>query len=402
MKSFFYSSLVAVGMIAVAGAQSLYSIASPVGLEESVPLKFSTTLSVGYDDNVNAVPNGAIGKQESAYARIGVNARAANWDARTQYSYDVTLGGIFYFKSMKFGTQDVMSDSTLRASLVHNFDSTLRYSASLGLSYMPEPDYSAGINVSSRAGEYFYAFFDNDISKSFDTRFSSTTGFSLATLIYNDSAAKIDNRDYYRLRQSFRYKWTARSAVSLSWKGEYADRRYGTDSVSNFVTAGWEYALTQYTNVSASVGPQFKYMSFTGTNASVYAELGLNHKLTDRSTLGFFFRREDEMTNTYQRGYNYGSNISYRTGISGSYQLNHLFTAFATISYVDNAYRRGQEGLMNRDCNTWNVSASLAYAATKNLSLRLNYSYTHGDNDFYYGSSSYNRNVYSISAHYTF
>ena len=42
MKSLFYLSLVAAGMFAVhANGQSLYTLAGPVGLEESLPLILS-------------------------------------------------------------------------------------------------------------------------------------------------------------------------------------------------------------------------------------------------------------------------------------------------------------------------------------------------------------------------
>lgn len=401
MKSLFYSSLLLAGSVAVANAQSLYSIASPVGLEESVPLNYRADVSFGYDDNVNAT-SGSL-KQDSSYIRVGVGASMSSWDARTQYSFDAQIGGIFYLESMKFGTNDVMSDSTFRANLVHNLDSRVRYTASVGVSYMPEPDYSSGINVSSRAGEYLYAFFDNAISKAWTPRFSTSTGFNVSTLYYNDDYAKIDNRDYYRLNQSFRYKWTERAAASLTWRGEYADRRYGTDALNNFVMAGYEYALTQYTNIAMNVGPQFKHTSNTGTNATVYAELGLNHKLTDRSNLNFFFRREDESTNTYQSGANYGSNISYRVGVNAGYKLNHVWTATAGINYVESSYRRPQQGLTNRETNVWNLSLGLNYQATRNLAIRFSYSYTDGKNSSMYAmNNSYHRNIYAVGAYYTF
>lgn len=55
MKSLFYLSLVAAGMFAVhAHGKSLYTLAGPVGLEESLPLKWFFNLAGGYDDNVNA------------------------------------------------------------------------------------------------------------------------------------------------------------------------------------------------------------------------------------------------------------------------------------------------------------------------------------------------------------
>lgn len=402
MKSSFYILLLGLGLISGAGAQSLYLLASPVGLEESVPLTYRANVSFGYDDNVNAVPSSSRNHQESGFARIRVRANASNWDAKTQYSFDVQVGGIFYFESMSFGSNDVMSDSTGTFSLVHNISPTVRYTASATISYMPEPDYTTGINVGSRAGEYFYAYFGNSISKAWTERLSTTTGFNLSMLYYSDSVSKIDNRDYYRLNHSFRYKWTARSAVSLAWNGEFADRRFGTDATSNFVMAGWEYALTQNTNISLSAGPQFKYTSNTGTEVYAYGTAALNHKVTNRTNISFFFRCENEATNTYQSGRNYGSNQTYRFGVTGSHALNHVLTLYASVNYLDSAYRKPQPGLDNRDVSTWNFSCSLNYDVTKNLALRLGYSYTHGDNSFVSYSSKYDRNIYSISAIYTF
>lgn len=50
MKSLFYLSLMAAGMLAVhANGQSLYTLAGPVGLEESLPLKWTFNLAGGYD-----------------------------------------------------------------------------------------------------------------------------------------------------------------------------------------------------------------------------------------------------------------------------------------------------------------------------------------------------------------
>ena len=73
MKSLFYLSLVAAGMFAVhANGQSLYTLAGPVGLEESLPLKWFFNLAGGYDDNVNA---SNYNKQESAFISTDIGCR---------------------------------------------------------------------------------------------------------------------------------------------------------------------------------------------------------------------------------------------------------------------------------------------------------------------------------------
>lgn len=65
MKSLFYLSLLASGLVgAHAYGQSLYTLAGPVGLEESLPLKWTFNVAGGYDDNVNATNSN---QQESAF-----------------------------------------------------------------------------------------------------------------------------------------------------------------------------------------------------------------------------------------------------------------------------------------------------------------------------------------------
>lgn len=72
MKSLFYLSLMAAGMLAVhANGQSLYTLAGPVGLEESLPLKWTFNLAGGYDDNVNA---SNYDQQEAAFISTDIGA----------------------------------------------------------------------------------------------------------------------------------------------------------------------------------------------------------------------------------------------------------------------------------------------------------------------------------------
>jgi len=87
MKSLFYLSLMAAGMLAV---HAMYTLAGPVGLEESLPLKWTFNLAGGYDDNVNA---SNYDQQEAAFISTDIGASLANYDSVTQYSFSAKLGG---------------------------------------------------------------------------------------------------------------------------------------------------------------------------------------------------------------------------------------------------------------------------------------------------------------------
>lgn len=238
MKSLFYLSLVAAGMFAVhAHGQSLYTLAGPVGLEESLPLKWFFNLAGGYDDNVNA---SNYNKQESAFISTDIGCSLANYDAVTQYSFSAKLGGIFYLKDLDGGTNEALSNSTLSAKLSHSFDQTLRYNGSVSFAWQPEPNYSNGIANARRDGDYIYVYVSSSVSKAWTSRYSTTLGANFSMIDYQEDSAKTDNRDYVGMNFTNRYKWTERLAVSLGWTGSYCNREYGNNEFSNFVMAGGE------------------------------------------------------------------------------------------------------------------------------------------------------------------
>ena len=106
MKSLFIS-LLASGLVgAHAYGQSLYTLAGPVGLEESLPLKWTFNVAGGYDDNVNATNSN---QQESAFISTDIGASLANYDAVTQYAFSAKLGGIFYLKDLEGDTNESLS-----------------------------------------------------------------------------------------------------------------------------------------------------------------------------------------------------------------------------------------------------------------------------------------------------
>lgn len=234
MKSLFYLSLMAAGMLAVhANGQSLYTLAGPVGLEESLPLKWTFNLAGGYDDNVNA---SNYDQQEAAFISTDIGASLANYDSVTQYSFSAKLGGIFYLKDLEGETNESLSNSTLSANLSHSFDQTLRYNGSVSFAWQPEPNYSNGIANARRDGDYIYVYVSSSVSKAWTSRYSTTLGANFSMINYQEDSAKTDNRDYVGMDFTNRYKWTERLAISLSWNGSYCDREYGT---TNSPTSSW-------------------------------------------------------------------------------------------------------------------------------------------------------------------
>lgn len=404
MKSLFYLSLMAVGMFAVhANGQSLYTLAGPVGLEESLPLKWSFNLAGGYDDNVNA---SNYDQQESAFISTDIGASLANYDSVTQYSFAAKLGGIFYLKDLDGGTNESLSNSTLSANLSHSFDQTLRYNGSVSFAWQPEPNYSNGIANSRRDGDYIYVYVSSSVSKAWTSRYSTTLGANFSMIDYQEDTAKTDNRSYVGMELTNRYKWTERLAVSLSWNGSYCNREYGNNEISNFVMVGTEYALAENTSATLRVGPQFKHVENYGTKTYPSAQFGLNHRMSDRLTLGMFVRYSNEAVNTYipSNRSNYGSNETWRFGVYSTLKLTHRVSLNCGANLISSDYSRPSSADNSDTTNlTFNATVGVKLLLTNALALQAQYSYTNGSYSGYnYPMPSYNRNVLSFGVNYSF
>lgn len=404
MKSLFYLSLMASGMLAVhANGQSLYTLAGPVGLEESLPLKWTFNLAGGYDDNVNA---SNYDQQEAAFISTDIGASLANYDSVTQYSFSAKLGGIFYLKDLEGETNESLSNSTLSANLSHSFDQTLRYNGSVSFAWQPEPNYSNGIANARRDGDYIYVYVSSSVSKAWTSRYSTTLGATSSMINYQEDSAKTDNRDYVGMDFTNRYKWTERLAISLSWNGSYCDREYGNNEFSNFVMAGAEYAVAENTSATLRVGPQFKYVESYGTRTYPSAEFGLNHRMSDRFMIGTFIRYSNEATNTYipYSGASYYSNETWRFGVNSTLKLTHRASLNCGVNLISSEYSRLSSG-SNSDTSdlTFNATAGIKLLLTNALALTAQYSYTNGSYGGYnYPMPSYNRNVFSFGVNYSF
>lgn len=404
MKSLFYLSLVTAGLISVhAGAQSLYTLAGPVGLEESLPLKWTFDLAGGYDDNVNATNSN---QQESAFISTDLGASLSNYDSVTQYAFSAKLGGIFYLKDLEGNTNETLSNSSLSANLSHSFDQTLRYNGSVSFAWQPEPNYSNGIANSRRDGDYIYVYVSSSVSKAWTARYSTTLGANFSLIDYQEDSAKTDNRNYVGMDFSNRYKWTERLALSLNWNGSYCTREYGNNEFSNFVMAGVEYAVAQNTSATLRVGPQFKYVETYGTKTYPSAEFGLNHRLSDRFTLGMFVRYSNEATNTYvpNTGSSYLSNETWRFGVNSTLKVTHRVNFNCGINLISSDYSRSSSAAESDTNNlTFNATAGIQLMLTNALALTAQYSYTNGSYGGYnYPMPAYNRNVFSFGMNYSF
>ena len=381
-------------------ASSLYDVTPRVGLLESTPLRWSFTLSAGYDDNVNAVSKSNPNYESSSFVGFLLGSSYSNQDSRTQLSYNVSLGGDVYTRNVHGRSDQVVGNSSVSMQLVHAFDSTLRYTMNNSVAYTPDPNYADGISASRRQGNTFTFNTSHTIGKSLDPRWALNTNMSYSGILYSEGDYKDDNREYVNIGESLSFRASERTSYIANASGQFVLRQEGYDNQNLYTTVGVQHALSPLSNVSLNAGTQIKMQQGFGTKIYPTLSGGYNRVVTDSSTVSFYFSYNNESVGTYYAGRNYGSNSTWRLGASCNQRLTHVLSLNYGASAMFSDYTMGEAGLGDRQQTTYNLNVGLSWRLDRAWSVSVSYAYTHADLGG--ASTPYQRNVYSINTTYTF
>jgi len=400
MKSHYLVALVAFGVFApTAFSLSLYDTAPPIGLPESHAVRYSASVSGGYDDNVNS---SKYNKEESFYASFSLGASYADYESVNKISYSATLGGTLYNKRANGANQRLFSNIGLSASMSRSFSAGSSYSLSLSLSYTPEPDYANGISAARTQGDCLNWSISNAYSQSIDSRWSWTVSASTSGNIYTTGTYRDDNREYISTSASLNYKASTQTSYSVSTSYRFDFRETGNNSNNLYLNLSVNHALDPVSSCSLSVGTQTKFIA-GDTNLYPNIRAGYNRTLSQGLSVNSYLSLDNENVNTYQRtsrgGINFLSDMTWRVGATFSYAINPLMSATFGGSLLSSAYSKGTNGAADVDRTTWTLNCGLSYRVTSNLSWNINYNYTHATGSYEYG---YDRNNVSTGLSYSF
>ncbi|SEH77280.1 oligogalacturonate-specific porin KdgM family protein [Akkermansia glycaniphila] len=401
MKNTFFLMMLGIGAVSAnVQASSLYDVTPSVGLLESSPLKWSFTLSAGYDDNVNAVAKSNPVHESSSYVGFSLGSSYSNQDARTQLSYNALLGGDVYTRNMHGRTDQVIGNSSLSMQLTHAFDSTLRYTMHNSVAYTPDPNYADGISASRRQGNTFTFNTSHTVGKSLDPRWALNTNVSYSGILYSESEYQDDNREYVNIGESLSFKASERTSYLANASGQFVLRQEGYNSQNIYTTVGIQHALSPRSNVSMNVGTQIKIQQGAGTKVYPTLSGGYNRVVTDSMSISCYVSYNNESVGTYYDGRNYGSNSTWRLGVNCTQKLTHVLSLNYGASAMFSDYSDGEAGLGDHKETTYNFNVGLSWRLDRSWSVAVGYAYTNADLGGF--STPYTRNVYSINTTYTF
>ena len=374
-----------------------------LGLGGSVPtfnlgrrFGLSTSLTGGYDDNVNLTPTGS----PSWFANPNAVFTYQFGNPRLAMNLIAGAGITYYFDHP--GGRDYDPNLYLRLSLAYKASERLTFDVSVFAAYQAQPDVTSALSANRRLGNFFRS--EDNISAHYrwTPRFSTVTSYTFSALEYQNSTASSGDRLENHLGEQVRYLLFPTTTATAGYGiGITGYQTTGNNPISQTLTAGLDQTFGPHLIGIFQGGLQLR-----SGQTSPYIDAGLNYS----------FKSANEIwTNTYsieESGTGAGSGReTFRTNLLLNYRFTARISANLAVSYQNGtgaqAAEIGFNGRVAGGAETlFDVSAEVRYAITHSLAVNAGYRHTESDQ----GSTSaiasqglgYTRNRYFAGLTYTF
>ena len=366
--------------------------------------RLSTSLTGGYDDNVNTTPTGS----PSWFA--GPSAVFTYQFGNPRLAMDLVAGaGITYYFAHP-GGRDFDPNVYLRLALAYKASERLTFDVRVFAAYQAQPDVTSALSANRRLGNFFRS--EDVISAHYrwTPRFSTVTSYTFSAVKYQNSTASSADRLENQLGEQVRYLLFPTTTATAGYRIGISDyQTTGNNPINQILTAGLDQTFGPNLTGIFRGGLQLR-----SGQTSPYFEAGLHYSFDSertRSGTGTYVI----WTNRYsieESGTGAGSGReTFRTNLGLNYRVTARISANLTVSYqhgtgnqiADIGFNNGVAGGAE---NLFDVSSGVRYAITPSLAVNVGYRHTELDQ----GSTSaiasqllgYTRNRYFAGLTYRF
>jgi len=366
--------------------------------------RLSTSLTGGYDDNVNLTPTGS----PSWYASPSAVFTYQFGNPRLAMDLIAGAGITYYFDHP--GGRDYDPNVYLRLSLLYKASERLTFDVSAFAAYQAQPDVTSALSANRRLGNFFRS--EDNISAHYrwTPRFSTITTYTFSALEYQNSIASSGDRLENQLGEEARYLLFPTTTATAGYRIGITDyQTTGHNPINQTLTAGLDQTFGPHLMGIFRGGLQLR-----SGQTSPYIEAGLHYSFESeriRSGTGTYVI----WTNRYsieESGTGAGSGReTFRTNLLLNYRVTPRISANLTVSYQHGTGAQGADigfngGVAGGAENVFDISPGVRYAITPSLAVNAGYRYTEHDR----GSTSaiasqllgYTRNRYFAGLTFTF
>jgi opacity protein-like surface antigen len=358
--------------------------------------RLSTSLTGGYDDNVNLTPTGS----PSWYANPSAVFTYQFGNPRLAMDLIVGAGITYYFDHP--GGRDYDPNVYLRLALVYKASERLTFDVSAFAAYQAQPDVTSALSANRRLGNFFRS--EDNISANYrwTPRFSTVTSYTFSALEYQNSTASSGDRLENHLGEQVRYLLFPTTTATAGYGINITDyQTTGRNLISQTLTAGLDQTFGPHLTGTFQGGLQLR-----SGQTSPYFDAGLHYSFKSATVI---------WTNRYsieESGTGAGSGReTFRTNLLLNYRVTARISANLAVSYQNGTGAQGADtgfngGVAGRAENVFDVSLGVRYAITHSLAVNAGYRYTESDQGSRSAIASqslgYTRNRYFAGFTYTF
>lgn len=387
-------------------AQGLLDIGESFIEDFELPFSGVYSSSLGWDSDAGNRDRGFTGgvrrTSDAGESMIWQNALSLGYGVklsdRDSLSFNGNYSNVFFFDPPP-GRDDM--DHNLRVGVRYSrqVSQNLSISDSFYVSYEMDPNYDVGLSVSRPTSGHFLASNRLSANYQWSARFSTSTGYSFSTVIYEDNS--LDRESYFRhgISQDFRY------AFKRQLKGVFTYRTGFTDYDTNDDN-GQSYTHALMAGIDWSPKRRFSMTGRVGANLRVYdgelddrlaprAELGMNYVVAKRTSARWLnvLGLDDTGRAGLQSGY------SYRTSLSLGHGFTRRLNGNASLNYVHSDYSDGRNGLEDATEDSFALQLGMSYFLWRSVSLTGSYSFSLVAED---GMDDYRRHRVLLGMSYSF
>ena len=356
----------------------------------------STSLTGGYDDNVNLTPTGS----PSWYA--SPSAVFTYQFGNPRLAMDLVTGaGITYYFSHP-GGRNYDPDIYLHLSLVYKASERLTFDVSAFAAYQAQPDVTSALSANRRLGNFFRSADNISANYRWTPRFSTVTNYTFSALEYQNSTASSNDRLENHLGEHVRYLLFPTTTATAGYGINITHyQTAGNNPISQTLTAGLDQTFGPHLIGTFQGGLQLR-----SGQTSPYIDAGLRYSFNSANVI---------WTNSYsieESGTGAGSGReTFRTNLLLNYRFTARISANLAVSYQNGTGAQGADtgfngGVAGGTEKVFDVSAEVRYAITHSLAVNAGYRHTESDR----GSTSaiasqgfsYTRNRYFAGLTYRF
>jgi opacity protein-like surface antigen len=331
--------------------------------------RVSTSLTGGYDDNVNLRPTGS----PSWYA--SPSAVFTYQFGNPRLAMDLIVGGgiTYYFDHP--GGRDYDPDVYLRLGLVYKASERLTFDVSAFAAYQAQPDVTSALSANRRLGNFFRLEANISADYRWTPHFSTVTSYGISALVYQNSTASSGDRLENHLNEEVRYLLFPTTTATAGYGIGIADyQTTGRNSINQTLTAGLDQTFGPHLRGTFRGGLQLR-----SGQTSPYIEAGLNYSFGLRTYVTWTNRYSIEESGT---GAGSGRE-TFRTNLLLNYRFTARISANLAISYQHGTGAQGADigfnGGVGGAENVFDVSPGVRYAITPSLAVNAGYRYTELD-----------------------